>query len=726
MPTLHELYKTLEINKNATPEEIKQARDRLAKKWHPDKNNNSEESKIKFQKIQDAYEVLTNSQRRDEYNDLVASAQHWLDTNYPKQKSSSRDSSKYIILSNGEKQYISPSRSVLTNPVTSLDAIRNQGLEGSLSLVDFTNLEELDLTGNKITSLDVNNCPKLRLVRCDNNPITSLKLVNRNTFAIEVHFSYDELLEEKRKLENLNKKLEEQIISLEKEKNSLDEKFIELKDLNKRNKERLERERDSRPNVTLEEWKNDYSQRPTREQLVVEQLAKSRAETDAEDKSRTIQQLQGQIQITSSELVASREINEKLKSEKDDLGRRLEELIRTKYNLESNHRIQIREMETKHNKAVQVIRDKSNWELDQERDKYNLLIGDKKNIEDELRTQKQKSQNLDRVLSDTLDRANELERMLNDKKNEFTNVLRVHQSEIENKQKEVTHLKGKNSSLEQLVNQLNEQLVNSKKQWLKSQETELNELIAKLIVRLDDDYQDELDDLLKAQEELNKDSNNFLAQRQLKKSKTKLARKLEEAEIDAVLTKKKEVWNLKLEFLDETTKITVMENLKRDSEKDNAIAMAKLEKEKAIAEKEKAIKVMKLENDIDKKQNNFKQLLDSTKEKLKKKSKNLIKNFSSSKEEDYQSHLEKFLEFQESIIRSEDNQEIRELLGKQLQFKQNLVKKLNEEELENIRLAKEELTKLEIERSILISSSNDNQQEYYSQVQVPPVPPKNK
>jgi len=32
MPTLHELYKTLEINKNATPEEIKQARDRLAKK----------------------------------------------------------------------------------------------------------------------------------------------------------------------------------------------------------------------------------------------------------------------------------------------------------------------------------------------------------------------------------------------------------------------------------------------------------------------------------------------------------------------------------------------------------------------------------------------------------------------------------------------------------------------------------------------------------------------
>jgi DnaJ-class molecular chaperone len=75
MPTLNELYKTLEINKNATPEEIKQARDRLAKKYHPDKNNNSEEAKIKFQKIQEAYEILTSSQKRDEYDDLIGSAQ---------------------------------------------------------------------------------------------------------------------------------------------------------------------------------------------------------------------------------------------------------------------------------------------------------------------------------------------------------------------------------------------------------------------------------------------------------------------------------------------------------------------------------------------------------------------------------------------------------------------------------------------------------------------------
>ena len=73
MPTLYEI---LEINnKSATLEEIKRARDKLAKKWHPDKNNNSEESKIKFQEVQDAYEILSDSQKRKEYDKSIGSAQ---------------------------------------------------------------------------------------------------------------------------------------------------------------------------------------------------------------------------------------------------------------------------------------------------------------------------------------------------------------------------------------------------------------------------------------------------------------------------------------------------------------------------------------------------------------------------------------------------------------------------------------------------------------------------
>jgi hypothetical protein len=150
-------------------------------------------------------------------------------------------------LVDGRRQYIAPSKSSLTNPrlkFNSLD-ISNKNLEGSLSLVDFANLQVIDLSGNKITSLNLDGCFNLRVIRCDNNPITSLKFMNRN-FNIEIYFSQDELLRNKKELEYLNEDLKEEKLSLEK-------KVVEIKDLNRKEKEQLKRERDSRPNITLDE-----------------------------------------------------------------------------------------------------------------------------------------------------------------------------------------------------------------------------------------------------------------------------------------------------------------------------------------------------------------------------------------------------------------------------------------------------------------------------------------
>ncbi len=62
------LYDTLNIPVNAAPDEIKSAFRKLALKSHPDQNRNSPESKAEFILIHNAYSVLSNSERRAEYD----------------------------------------------------------------------------------------------------------------------------------------------------------------------------------------------------------------------------------------------------------------------------------------------------------------------------------------------------------------------------------------------------------------------------------------------------------------------------------------------------------------------------------------------------------------------------------------------------------------------------------------------------------------------------------
>ncbi len=63
-------YKILEIDKKATLEEIKKAYRILAKKYHPDKNLGDKKAEENFKLVNEANEVLSDPEKRKQYDDL--------------------------------------------------------------------------------------------------------------------------------------------------------------------------------------------------------------------------------------------------------------------------------------------------------------------------------------------------------------------------------------------------------------------------------------------------------------------------------------------------------------------------------------------------------------------------------------------------------------------------------------------------------------------------------
>jgi DnaJ-class molecular chaperone len=63
-------YDILGVKKNATDDEIKKAYRNLAKKFHPDKNKGNKDAENKFKEISEAYSVLSDEEKRSQYDRL--------------------------------------------------------------------------------------------------------------------------------------------------------------------------------------------------------------------------------------------------------------------------------------------------------------------------------------------------------------------------------------------------------------------------------------------------------------------------------------------------------------------------------------------------------------------------------------------------------------------------------------------------------------------------------
>jgi len=63
-----EFYERLGVKPECTENEIKKAYRKLAVQFHPDKNPDNPEAVEKFKQISEAYEVLSNADKRELYN----------------------------------------------------------------------------------------------------------------------------------------------------------------------------------------------------------------------------------------------------------------------------------------------------------------------------------------------------------------------------------------------------------------------------------------------------------------------------------------------------------------------------------------------------------------------------------------------------------------------------------------------------------------------------------
>jgi molecular chaperone DnaJ len=68
MASRPDYYKTLGVDKKATPDEIKKAYRKLARKYHPDRNPDDRQAEARFKEISQAHDVLSDPEKRRQYD----------------------------------------------------------------------------------------------------------------------------------------------------------------------------------------------------------------------------------------------------------------------------------------------------------------------------------------------------------------------------------------------------------------------------------------------------------------------------------------------------------------------------------------------------------------------------------------------------------------------------------------------------------------------------------